>query len=166
MAKEKKLNKIQMRKVLSDIFKSAHEQAKRMKIGPYKVRLSISLVQAWKEFKEGLKDLGKNLVKLIGSPKQVQWAQTIREVAIDTLEEAWIKVQGKDLPKSTLARHKETFEKMMESLVREQYAETFIERLRFITYKETYRDRVNELRKWFKFGFPTRFLNSATQFVD
>ena len=57
----------------------AHELARNLE-GDYRARMSLALRQAWKEEKE------MEMVKLVGTEKQVAWAEDIRRENIEYLE--------------------------------------------------------------------------------
>lgn len=65
--------------MLKKIMKRAHELARQME-GHYAARLSLALREAWKEAKEVEKT---KLPALIGSEKQIKWAEEIRQVVIE-----------------------------------------------------------------------------------
>ncbi len=100
---------------LREIMVKAHKIAKKLK-GDYQARLSYALKVAWAEYRGG-----KNvaLVKLVGTEKQVAWAEDIRAGQIALMKkhiEDWerrIDREGEH-PGYTwiLEKHKESLEKL------------------------------------------------------
>ncbi|AVO22626.1 hypothetical protein ACTHHL_12320 [Aeribacillus composti] len=72
--------KINVRKVM----KRAVELAKGM-IGDWMARMALALRQAWKEAKRIAADQTGS-IKLMGSEKQVKWAEDIRKVVVENID--------------------------------------------------------------------------------
>lgn len=146
------INRAEMRKFLSDIFRNGHAIAKGLQFGPYKARLAMGLKQAWDEFKAGLKKAAEKILrelpKLIGSPKQVEWAEIIRNVAIEAMEKAW--QAAEKLESKALEMNRRSFDRFMDDLLNEEYATYFINGLKAITYKETLYEKIEVLKKHFR----------------
>jgi hypothetical protein len=152
--KKEKLNvsKVEMRKFLSDIFRNGHAIAKGLQFGSYKARLALGLKQAWDEFKAGLKKAAEKILrelpKLIGSPKQVEWAENIRSVAIEAMDNAW--QAAEKLESKALEMNRRSFNRHLDDLLNAEYATYFINGLKAITYKETLYEKIEVLKKHFR----------------
>ena len=132
---------------LRAIMKRAHELAKGME-GDYRARLSLALRIAWKEAKEGME---KELPQLLGSPKQVKWAEDIRSEVLRVLEKCRFIVEQVK-PEKMEGRTKKEYQRAKEWAEKTQEAFMFIDRFRFMTAKKADRYKAEELRKAFGRG--------------
>jgi hypothetical protein len=108
--------KINVRKVM----KRAVELAKDM-IGDWMARMALALRQAWKEAKRIAADQTGS-IKLMGSEKQIKWAEDIRKVVVENIDSVF-----SVLDKSFEENKKEMSDKKLER------AEKAIEELKKIT---------------------------------
>ena len=106
-----------------NLMKRAHQIAKGLE-GDYRARMSMALRQAWKEVKK------VELVKLIGTEKQVAWAEEIRKANIahlqDRLKDFELRAaRGDDFPEIRAA-----LQKAIEGLMTQPEAKWWIEHKR------------------------------------
>lgn len=76
----------------SNLMSKAHKIAKEL-VGDYSVRLSIALKMVWAEIKKGV----KKMVELVGTEKQIAWAEDIRSNYLETLERIIEGVKAEDI---------------------------------------------------------------------
>lgn len=134
---------------LRAIMKRAHELAKGME-GDYRARLSLALRIAWKEAKEGME---KELPQLLGSPKQVKWAEDIRSEVLRVLEKCRHVVETVK-PEKFQGHIRKEYENARKWAESETMAVIFIDRFRYITSKKkSDRIKVENLKK----GFGNKF---------
>lgn len=137
------------REIKRKVMKRAHEIARRM-VGPYRARMSIALQISWKEAKEGMEK--KELPQLIGSEKQVKWAEDIRSEVLRVLEKCRFIVEQVKPEKMEERLTKKEYQKAKEWVEAQDKAFMFIERFRFMTAKKADRYKAEDLRKVFGRG--------------
>src|SRR5690606_27542853 len=93
----------------------------------------------------------KELPQLIGSEKQVKWAEDIRSEVLRVLEKCRFIVEQVK-PEKMEGRTKKEYQKAKEWAEKTQEAFMFIDRFRFMTAKKADRYKAEDLRKAFGRG--------------
>lgn len=95
------------------------------------------------------------LPELIGTEKQVKWAEDIRKDVLETLDRCW-KIVEKEGKEGEYQRH---YDRLVTQIETSEYALELIDRFKSISYKEQLIDKIDVLKRGFRIG--TRFFNFA-----
>lgn len=129
----------------SNLMSKAHKIAKTL-IGNYSARLSLALKMVWAEIKKGVK-----MVEMIGSEKQVKYAQDLKETVKLTAEKILEKMASKNLDHNN--------PKVVEFVEYIKYANNAVQELEDA-------EMVIRTCKWISTKTHQAYSNSIVSFVD